>query len=88
MVNEDLSLSFGYTVEELASVFDKYRYALGTLVLSKSDTWKSPCIMVHVTEEDKAKLIAAIKFYLADEPTIYPRRDGYYDIETKGYQAW
>jgi hypothetical protein len=76
----------GFTKREITEVFDAYKKIAKETPVYGEKHWKNP-FTVYVKESDGPKLLAAIKFYLGEKPFIRNLHDGFWWMESKGYQC-
>jgi hypothetical protein len=81
-----------YLIGDLRQTMSKYQ---------DKTNWKKPFTAIVKTPEEADKLVSAVRFFQADEPTIQKitvpvrHKDGLvymlgtaYEVKSKGYQAW
>lgn len=77
--NDDMTRCHGYLVTDLHAIFNKY--------CNKED-WRSHFDAIVTSRAEKDKLMEAIRFMLADDPTVTRISANKWKISTRGYQAW
>ncbi len=78
-------MCFGYLAEELRAAFDEMQQSRQEIPVWGKGHWKNP-FRVTVPAEKEDVCVAAIRFFLADNPQTF-RGDGETLIITRGYQA-
>ena len=77
--NKDMTRCHGYLVTDLQAIFSKY--------CNKED-WRFHFDAITTSRAEKDMLVEAIKFMLADDPTVTRLAANRWKISTRGYQAW